>query len=412
VDFKTSGGHDSHNAMQLSLTRRSNQGLAFNAQYTLSKSYGNTGGSNEAQTSANLARTMSQFDYDLGYNNFDVRHTFNVSAIYALPFGTGRHYDLGKVGNAIAGGWDVGGILNARSGLPVDIKIVRPDVLYVDGSGNYFTNPAADRTAVINTPGGGASRNVRRPDLVPGVDPFINAGGLLFLNPAAFSTPAPGQWGNLERGSIKGPSFRQFDMVISRRFGTGNGPNFDFRAEIFNLFNTVNFTNPVGTLPLALPANSLTEANKLQPGQPYTAASAGTFGKLTSTVGKTVGLGTSRQVFSIQSRGGIAASISPTSASESTRSAAPTMASTWDGRRNPTIAAVTPGWRSVHATATWPAGRPCRAPARPSNSAKARFLERRGSWNSGLLRRKSSSGKRATRCFVMEPVRSPDCIGE
>lgn len=36
--------------------------------------------------------------------------------------------------------------------------------------------------------------------------------------------------------------------------------------------------------------------NKIQPGQPYTAAAAASFGKITSTVGRTVGLGTSRQI--------------------------------------------------------------------------------------------------------------------
>ena len=90
------------------------------------------------------------------------------------------------------GGWDVGGIVNARSGLPVNVLVTRPDVVYMDAAGNVFANPAAGRTAVINTPGGGASRNVRRPDLVPGVDPFIQDGGLLFLNPAAFATPHAG----------------------------------------------------------------------------------------------------------------------------------------------------------------------------------------------------------------------------
>jgi hypothetical protein len=75
----------------------------------------------------------------------------------------------------------------------------------VDGAGNVFNNPAADRTAVLNTPGGGASRNTRRPDLVPGVDPFIKEGGLLFINPAAFATPKPGTFGNRRKTRFTDP---------------------------------------------------------------------------------------------------------------------------------------------------------------------------------------------------------------
>jgi hypothetical protein len=149
--------------------------------------------------------------------------------------------------------------------------------------------------ALINTPRGGASRNVRRPDLVPGVDPFIKDGGLLFLNPAAFATPQPGTFGNLERNSIHGPNFKQVDFVMSKKFAISGDTNIEFRAEVFNLFNTVNFSNPVGTLPQAIPNAALSETNRVQPGQPYTAAAAGTFGRFTSTVGRTVGLGTPRQ---------------------------------------------------------------------------------------------------------------------
>ena len=82
IDYKTSGGHDSYNAMQLSLNRRSASGLSMNVQYTLGNSRGNTGGSNEATTAGNNARALAEFDYDNGYNNFDVRHTFNLSLLY------------------------------------------------------------------------------------------------------------------------------------------------------------------------------------------------------------------------------------------------------------------------------------------------------------------------------------------
>ena len=296
IDYKTSGGHDTYNAMQLGLSRRSASGLSLNAQYTLSRSFGNTSGSNEALTAANNARTLDQFDYDLGYNAFDVRHTFNVSALYQVPYGRGRSHPMNGAADAVLGGWDVGGIVNVRSGLPIDVRITRPDILYLDAAGNVFNNPAVGRTAVTNTPGGGNSRNVRRPNLVPGVDPFLTSGGVVFLNPAAFSTPAPGTFGDLQRGSLDGPNFRQVDMVLSKHVAMSGTSNVEFRLEVFNLFDAVNFSNPVATLPNALPSNATTEANKVQPGQSYTAAAAGTVGVLTSTVARTVGLGTSRQV--------------------------------------------------------------------------------------------------------------------
>ena len=172
----------------------------MNAQYTLGYSKGNTGGSNEATTAGNNARALADFEYDNGYNNFDVRHNFNLSLLYCRPAGWVTDRATG-----LLGGWDIGGIVNARSGLPIPVLIGRNDIVYVDGAGVVWNNAAADRTAVINTPGGGASRGTRRPDLVPGVDPFITSGGLLFLNPAAFATPKPGTFGNLERNSIHGP---------------------------------------------------------------------------------------------------------------------------------------------------------------------------------------------------------------
>ena len=131
---------------------------------------------------------------------------------------------------------------------------------------------------------------MRRPNLIPGVDPYLK-NGLQWLNPAAFSIPAPGEFGNLQRGALRGPSFKQMDFLATKRFDIGTA-NVEFRWEVFNLFNTNNFSNPVATLPSALG----TGTNQIQPEQPFTSAAAGTFGSLTSTVGRTVGLGTNRQM--------------------------------------------------------------------------------------------------------------------
>jgi len=289
VDYKRSGGHDSYNALQTTLARRFNTGVTLNAQYTFGKSYGNTAGSNEASTVANNARKTADFDYDDGYNNFDVRHTFNVSAIYTLPFGK----SLTGISKTLLSGWDVGTILNARSGLPIPVQITRPDVLYVDAAGVYWGGPAVGRTAVINTPGGGNSRNVRRPDLISGVDPFLNSDRTI-LNPAAFAIPKPGTFGNLTRNQIHGPKFLQQDLIVAKKFAITESANLEFRTEIFNIFNVTNFGNPPAQLPSTFGTGA---AQTLQPGQPFSASLAGSaFGVVNRTVERAVGLGTNRQI--------------------------------------------------------------------------------------------------------------------
>ena len=319
VDYKTSGGHDSYNALQMTLARRLTSGLTLNSQYTFSRSFGNTAGSNEARTAA----VPNNFDADDGYNNFDVRHAFNFSALYQLPFGKGTHHDLGSAGNALLGDWEIGGIVNARSGLPIEIGITRPDVVIqcvndacpvtINGlattvaKGFVAQLPATINGAnplplgfigVVNTPGGGASRNVRRPNLIAGSNPYLNNDRNL-INPAAFATPLPGQFGDLARNALRGPGFTQFDLVLNKRFRLTESSNIEFRTEIFNIFNKSNFAVPATTLNNALPAITTTGvlSSGLQPNNPFTQSLAGgTFGLLRQTVERTVGLGTNRQI--------------------------------------------------------------------------------------------------------------------
>ena len=319
VDYKTSGGDDSYNALQMTLARRITTGLTLNSQYTFSRSFGNTAGSNEARTSA----APDNFEIDRGYNNFDVRHTFNISALYKLPFGKGTSHEFGTVGNALLGDWEIGGIVNARSGLPIEVGIVRPDVVMqcaqatcpVTVNGVATTVPQGfvanlpsgalpiGFVGVINTPGGGASRNIRRPNFIPGVNPYLNNDRNL-INPAAFSIPGPGQFGDVPRNALRGPGFQQFDLIFNKRFTLTESTNLEFRTEIFNIFNNTNFGVPATTLNNALPNVTLGAGNVgvlapggLQPGGGFSQSQAGgAFGLLRQTVERTVGLGTNRQI--------------------------------------------------------------------------------------------------------------------
>lgn len=298
IDYKTSGGTDNYNSLQTTLNRRFAHGLTFGSQWTWGHSIGNTGGSNEAQTATN----PYNFAADRGNNAFDVRHSMNMSGLYEVPFGRGRRFgrDTSGLGNALLGGWQLGGIWNFRTGLPLDVKITRPDVVYLDSrTGRYVNSPVlvggnAVTTPVVNVPGGGAFRNVRRPDVVPGVNPFLTtADKRWILNPAAFAIPQPGTYGNLGRYALHGPSLSQFDLTLQKQFTLTERVNLEFRSEVYNILNRANFANPPATLNNALG----TAANQLQPGQPFTApAAGGAFGVANSTVERTVGLGTNRQV--------------------------------------------------------------------------------------------------------------------
>ena len=269
VDYKTSGcvddlvlngnpiaGADTRPITHCRSARRggSSAGLpaAFSIRYSRNK--GTTQGSNEAATASNT------FDYETEYgtNLTDVPHSFNGSLVYLLP-GDGFW----------SGGWRVGGIVNARSGVPINVTISRPDNLTVGGA------------TVTNIPGGN-SRGTQRPDLVPGVDPYLKD-GVRWLNPAAFATPQPGTFGNAPRNFVRGPEFWQADLMFSKDFRFLDTQGLQVRVEMFNIFNRLNYENPAATLPNGTP------------GVPFTDTQAGTFGFMLGPLNRTVGLGTARQ---------------------------------------------------------------------------------------------------------------------
>jgi carboxypeptidase family protein/TonB-dependent receptor-like protein len=270
VDYKTSGcvdgltisgqavkgcGEATYDALQMSATRRFRAGFTGGVQYQYSRNRGTTQGSNEAATSQNT------FDYNTEYgtNPQDIPQTFNGSLVYLLP-GDGL----------LKGGWRIGGIVNARSGVPINVVISRPDNATVNG------------VTVTNIPGGN-SRGTQRPDLVAGVDPYLNSGGVRWLNPAAFTTPQPGTFGNLPRNFLRGPEFWQLDLMFSKDLRFLNTQNMQLRVELFNIANRLNYENPAATLPNGTP------------GVPFTDAQAGTFGYMLGPLNRTVGLGTARQ---------------------------------------------------------------------------------------------------------------------
>ena len=161
---------------------------------------------------------------------FDVRHTLSMNSVYRLPIGAGQsHWNAkGFAGNLLSG-WQVSGILTARSGLPINITVTRKAADMLDGN----------------------NKN-QRPDLVPGV-PIYPADQTItnWFNPAAFAVPAKGTWGNLGRNIGRGPGYWEIDTALEKITSVGGKTNLKFRAEAFNLLNHPIFANPPANISAA-----------------------------------------------------------------------------------------------------------------------------------------------------------------
>jgi hypothetical protein len=108
-----------------------------------------------------------------------------------------------------------------------------------------------------------------------------------WFNPSAFSVPAPGQFGDAGRNSLRGPAFAEFDWALEKSFQLIEGTKITFGAEAYNLFNHPNFAVPTNTQsPLTLGGNG-------------DAVFAGPTGNLANNVGRiftTVGSGRQLQL--------------------------------------------------------------------------------------------------------------------
>jgi hypothetical protein len=297
---KTNGGSMHYDSLQISWNRRFSHGITGSMQYSWSHNIGNSSGSDEVIPSANNYSYAGEW----GNNSFDIRQNLNADVLWELPIGRLHRLSFGnhRLLEGIFGGWQLGANVNVRTGLPIDVLIARPDILYRDTlTGLYYESPVigasgqVESTAVVNVPGGGSSVQVRRPDLVPGVNPYVATSTGYYLNPAAFAIPQPGTYGNLGRNALRGPGFAQLDATVSKRFPISEKVAIELRGDIYNLLNHPNFANPPSQLGDPVPSSP--GGLGLPPGSALTPSAAGTgYGLLSSTVSQFIGLGTARQI--------------------------------------------------------------------------------------------------------------------
>jgi hypothetical protein len=234
-----STGDSSYHGLQVTVDRRFTNRLSFQAAYTLSRTISNV------PTQSYVSGTTDVFNYDLdkGYADLDRRQALVLNAVYALP----SFKNLGAVGSALLGDWQLNSIASFYSGTPLNIL-----------SG-------------VNT-AGLIGNTTQRPDRVPGVPLYLHIPGdpLSIINPLAFKIPAVGTFGNLKRGDVRGPGISNIDFSVAKNWKVKERYGIQFRTEMFNVFNHTNFR-----------AHNLSQ----QPGGIENVLTNGGFGKATSTRG-------------------------------------------------------------------------------------------------------------------------------
>jgi hypothetical protein len=209
--------------LQLSARRVFQNGFLFSANYMWSHSIndGSIGGGESDTPQDSFCRAC-----DKASSDDDVRQAFNLAAVYKLPFGGGKpSLSSPGVAREVFGGWTLSAIATSQTGLPFNITIDR-------------SNAAV--------PGDDAIGGEERPNYVYGV-PLTPPGGSTpeeWVNPAAFSTPAAGTFGNLGRNAFRARTISAIDLALAKDVSIAERVKVRFRADAFNVFNRAQYGAP------------------------------------------------------------------------------------------------------------------------------------------------------------------------
>jgi hypothetical protein len=237
ITVPINGTNSSYNALQVSFRRRFHRGLTFNVNYTWAHTLDQGGVS-----FGSGPQDDSNFRNEYGNADYDVRHNLEFDYTYQLPAAP-------KLPGWLGAGWQVNGITLMRSGLSVNATC------------------GCDSARI-----GTASA---RPDRVPDVPlrpAQVDIPGNQY-NIAAFARPADGKFGNVGRNVLKGPAAFNWDFSLFKNFKIREAKSVQFRAEVFNIYNTPQFGTPGANL-----------------------SAPNGFGKSLGTINTPAGFGTNRQV--------------------------------------------------------------------------------------------------------------------
>jgi len=234
--------NSTYNAAQFEVRKRTRNGLQFQANYTFSKALANT----FQQRGFDAQLDNGNPGIEKGIANFDQRHAFKFNHYYPLPFGASNRFHFSNKGlDRLIDGWALSGFLAIYSGNPVEARSQRGTLnrgarsaentvdspltysqlrditgLFMRGDGPYWIDPSHINPA--NQQGVAAD----------GAPPFA---GQVFFN------PQPGSLGSLQRRTLFGPGYWNYDFSVSKGTKITERQSLEIHFDFFNVFNHPNF---------------------------------------------------------------------------------------------------------------------------------------------------------------------------
>ena len=224
IEAQKSLGWGTYSSLQAKLKKRATKNLNFLASYTWGHNVDNGPAPFDLGVNHNQPQNPFNLAIEKASSDTDVRHNLVVSSTYSLPFGHHQSFggDWNGTTDLLLGGWQLSGILTARTGLPVNV--VR--------NGNITLCPGARPNLIGN------------PTDVPGGQSLME-----YFNTAAFSSAGltgTCMVGSAGRNIVRGPRYVNGDFSVFKNFALDERYNLQTRFEFFNVTNTPHFANPGG----------------------------------------------------------------------------------------------------------------------------------------------------------------------
>jgi hypothetical protein len=222
-----STGQSSYNALQTTFRINGWRGVTSIVNYSWSHSIDNSSDGEDFEPNAAQPNDSTRPNLEFGNSNFDIRHRFTWVFGYQFPKMSGS---FAKLKN----GWGLSSTVTFQTGQPFHLNYNFQDDF--SGSGNAFDRPDVVGPIVYHK---GDPRNYL--DLSSFAIPCTAtvAEGL-----ATDCTIGTRHYGNLSRGSLVGPDFRQWDFSFYKDTAITEHVNLQLRAEFFNMLNHPNFASP------------------------------------------------------------------------------------------------------------------------------------------------------------------------